>query len=114
MTQRKKAERKETPRKEPPRKEHTYKTHPDDHVCYEFFTQWFLVLEQIGAHIMSTNADLKTSIDTLTANVAKVAADVAALKNAPPAPPVVQNVEQADLDAAVTAIDAANTTLSTL
>lgn len=60
---------------------------------------------------MSTAADLQTAVDALTAAVAKVSAEVAALKATPP---VVQNVEQEQLDANVAAITAANTTLDSL
>lgn len=56
-------------------------------------------------------ADLQTAVDTLTAAVAKVSAEVAALNNAPP---VVQNVEQAQLDANTQAITDANTALNAL
>ena len=61
--------------------------------------------------VMSTAADLQASVDALTAAVAKVSAEVAALKATPP---VVQNVEQDQLDANVAAITAANTTLDSL
>ncbi len=61
---------------------------------------------------MADAASIKASIDALTAAVAKVAAEVAALKNAPPPPPPI--IDQASLDAAGTAIDAATTTLTGL
>jgi hypothetical protein len=88
-----------------------FATHPDDHVCYEYFTAWFQFLDAQGALTMSTVADLKTSVDNLAAAVAKVSAEVAALKAVPH---VVQNVEQADLDATVTAVDAATASLTAL
>lgn len=51
--------------------------------------------------IIMTVADLKAVVD-------KIAADVAALQAVPP---VVQNVEQADLDAAVTSLQASDAAL---
>ena len=58
-----------------------------------------------------TAADLQAAVDTLTAAVSKVSAEVAALKAIPP---VVQNVEQAQLDANTTAITAATATLNAM
>ena len=57
--------------------------------------------EQKTRTLMATAAELQTAVDNLTAAVAKVSADIALLKAAPP---VVQNVEQAQLDANTTAI----------
>lgn len=68
-------------------------------------------LEKAKDYLMSTAAELQTAVDTLTAAVAKVSAEVAALKNAPP---VAQNVEQAQLDANTQAITEANTALNAL
>lgn len=61
--------------------------------------------------VKMTAADLQTAVDALVASVAKVSAEVAALKNAPP---VAQNVEQAQLDANTQAITDANTALNAL
>ena len=58
-----------------------------------------------------TAADLQAAVDTLTAAVSKVSAEVAALKAIPP---VVQNVEQAQLDANTAAITAATATLNAM
>lgn len=79
----------------------------------ETFTHhdWFRYFHTHGDWLMATVADLKTSVDNLTAAVAKVAADVAALKAMPP---VVQNVDQADLDATVAAVAAATASLAAL
>ena len=60
---------------------------------------------------MSTAADLQTAVDALTAAVAKVSAEVAALKATPPP---VQNVVQAQLDANTEAITTATTALESL
>lgn len=63
-------------------------------------------LEYAKDKLMATAAELQTAVDALTASVAKVAAEVAALKAVPP---VVQNVEQTQLDANTAAItDATN------
>ena len=56
-----------------------------------------------------TAADLQAAVDTLTAAVSKVSAEVAALKAIPP---VAQNVEQTQLDANTAAITAATATLN--
>lgn len=79
----------------------------------ELFTHhdWFRYFHTHGDWLMSTVADLKTSIDALTAAVTKVAADVAALKAAPPP---AQNVDQADLDAAVAGVNDATSALRTI
>jgi hypothetical protein len=61
--------------------------------------------------LMSTAADLQTAVDALTAAVAKVSAEVAALKATPPP---VQNVVQAQLDANTADITAATATLTAL
>jgi hypothetical protein len=61
--------------------------------------------------LMSTAAEQQAAVDALTAAVAKVAAEVAALKAVPP---VVQNVEQAQLDANIAAITSATETLKAL
>lgn len=68
-------------------------------------------LEKEIRRLMATEADEKTAIAALNDAVAKVTADVAALKAAPP---VVQNVEQADLDANVAAITDATAKLNAL
>ena len=58
---------------------------------------------------MADSAALKASIDALTAAVAKVAAEVAALKTQPP--PV---LDQAQLDETVTSVQAAADALNGL
>ncbi len=68
-------------------------------------------LEQKVEGLTVTAADLQTAVDALTASVAKVSTEVAALKAAPP---VVQNVEQAQLDANTKAITDATTALNAL
>lgn len=60
---------------------------------------------------MATAAELQTAVDSLTAAVEKVSAEVATLKAAPP---VVQNVEQAQLDANTQAISDATKALDAL
>src|SRR5579862_8498564 len=62
-------------------------------------------------NLMSTAADLQAAVDALTAAVQKVSDEVKALKSAPP---VVQNVEQAQLDANTQAITDATTALNGL
>ncbi len=60
---------------------------------------------------MAIAAELQTAVDALTAAVAKVSAEVEALKNAPPTP---QLVEQAQLDANTAAVTEAAATLNNL
>ena len=60
---------------------------------------------------MATEADEKTALAALNDAVTRIAAEVTALKSAPP---VVQNVEQADLDSNVAAITTATSTLNAL
>jgi phage host-nuclease inhibitor protein Gam len=70
-----------------------------------------LDVEREVRNLMSTAADQQAAVDALTAAVAKVSAEVAALKAVPP---VVQNVEQAQLDANTEAITSATETLKAL
>ena len=61
--------------------------------------------------LMSTAAELQTAVDALVAAVAKVKAEVEALKAQPP---VVQNVEQAQLDSTTQALTQATEALNSL
>jgi hypothetical protein len=70
-----------------------------------------LDLDKEVRRLMSTAAEHQAAIDALTAAVAKVTAEVTALKAVPP---VVQNVEQAQLDANTAAITSATEKLNAL
>ncbi len=65
-------------------------------------------LEHAKESLMATAAELQTAVDALTASVARVAAEVAALKSAPPV------IEQAQFDANTQAITDASKALDAL